>query len=98
MTCARCKIAFYCSMECQAKQWKAGHKTACRKRGEVKPGDIIYLAESEGRPELTGSIVRAIERANNVEEATLWRVECLRGTVEPFQVPDVSLLRFRPLW
>lgn len=27
--CARCKLACYCSRECQKKHWKAGHKTNC---------------------------------------------------------------------
>ena len=27
--CSRCKIVTYCSVECQSKHWKAGHKKAC---------------------------------------------------------------------
>jgi len=29
-TCSRCKLAYYCSSECQTKQWKI-HKAACKK-------------------------------------------------------------------
>eukprot|EP00574_Skeletonema_japonicum_P014456 CAMPEP_0201732992 /NCGR_PEP_ID=MMETSP0593-20130828/30349_1 /ASSEMBLY_ACC=CAM_ASM_000672 /TAXON_ID=267983 /ORGANISM="Skeletonema japonicum, Strain CCMP2506" /LENGTH=455 /DNA_ID=CAMNT_0048226065 /DNA_START=8 /DNA_END=1375 /DNA_ORIENTATION=+ len=29
--CARCHSAFYCSRECQALHWKAGHKKKCKK-------------------------------------------------------------------
>uniref|UniRef100_A0A7S0VFI5 MYND-type domain-containing protein n=1 Tax=Hemiselmis tepida TaxID=464990 RepID=A0A7S0VFI5_9CRYP len=32
--CARCKKAEYCSKECQAKAWKAGHKLNCIPAGE----------------------------------------------------------------
>jgi len=27
--CAQCKAAFYCSRECQKRDWKAGHKLDC---------------------------------------------------------------------
>lgn len=27
--CSRCKKAFYCSQECQAKHWKEEHKKSC---------------------------------------------------------------------
>jgi len=29
--CARCKAVVYCSRECQAAHWKAGHKGSCSK-------------------------------------------------------------------
>lgn len=32
--CANCKLAKYCSKECQTKAWKAGHKNLC-KQSEV---------------------------------------------------------------
>ncbi|KDQ13170.1 hypothetical protein BOTBODRAFT_33782 [Botryobasidium botryosum FD-172 SS1] len=28
--CARCRLTTYCSKECQAKSWKAGHKDSCQ--------------------------------------------------------------------
>jgi hypothetical protein len=30
-TCALCKVACYCSKDCQRKDWKAGHKKVCKK-------------------------------------------------------------------
>ena len=40
--CAQCKLAFYCSRECQKKHWKAGHKqhcaTATARKEELKAG------------------------------------------------------------
>jgi Flp pilus assembly protein TadD len=32
LACSRCKSAFYCGGACQAKDWRAGHKTFCKKR------------------------------------------------------------------
>ena len=28
--CAKCKSALYCSRDCQLKDWKSGHKAACK--------------------------------------------------------------------
>lgn len=28
--CSRCKCMYYCSRDCQAKHWKAGHKKTCK--------------------------------------------------------------------
>jgi hypothetical protein len=30
LACGKCKQAWYCSSECQLKDWKAGHKKACK--------------------------------------------------------------------
>lgn len=30
MSCARCHIALYCSVDCQAVDWRAGHKAQCK--------------------------------------------------------------------
>lgn len=30
MKCSKCRCAFYCSAECQAKHWKVEHKKACK--------------------------------------------------------------------
>ena len=47
--CSRCGLAYYCSVECQTKHWKGGqgqgggHKSACRKRGQMEVGDIVRV-------------------------------------------------------
>jgi hypothetical protein len=43
MICTRCKMAYYCSKECQKAQWKDGHKQACRKPGQIEVGDRMQL-------------------------------------------------------
>jgi hypothetical protein len=30
MSCARCHIALYCSVDCQTQDWRAGHKAQCK--------------------------------------------------------------------
>lgn len=47
--CARCKVAYYCSRECQTRQWNAGHNTACRKSGQIKRGDYMLLKGTKTR-------------------------------------------------
>ena len=42
-TCARCKMAYYCSQECQKTRWKDGHNKACRKPGQIMVGDYVKL-------------------------------------------------------
>jgi hypothetical protein len=39
LSCGRCRVAKYCSVECQKEHWKAGHKQACE-----------HLAEAAVRP------------------------------------------------
>ena len=34
--CARCRVARYCSAECQKRAWKTGHKEQCMKPGKDK--------------------------------------------------------------
>eukprot|EP00594_Rhizosolenia_setigera_P021078 CAMPEP_0178979464 /NCGR_PEP_ID=MMETSP0789-20121207/25856_1 /TAXON_ID=3005 /ORGANISM="Rhizosolenia setigera, Strain CCMP 1694" /LENGTH=245 /DNA_ID=CAMNT_0020669571 /DNA_START=90 /DNA_END=827 /DNA_ORIENTATION=+ len=32
MSCSNCKLAWYCSKECQRAHWKAGHRKICKKK------------------------------------------------------------------
>jgi tetratricopeptide (TPR) repeat protein len=34
--CGRCSCAFYCSIECQRKHWRGGHKKSCRPLEEMR--------------------------------------------------------------
>ena len=36
LVCSQCKAAVYCSRDCQVKDWKAGHKQACKGRIKTK--------------------------------------------------------------
>merc|ERR1711976_246315 len=63
-SCARCKMAFYCSKECQRKQWSCGHKKFCRKEDEFQPNDYVRLDGLKSKPELNGNIVTVVKAAN----------------------------------
>ena len=64
-SCARCRKAAYCSLECQREDWKARHKEECGKRLEV--GESFLLCKCSSRPELNGCRV-AVEVG--MDEAT----------------------------
>jgi hypothetical protein len=36
MNCARCKVALYCSRDCQTADWTSGHKTQCKSFVEAR--------------------------------------------------------------
>jgi hypothetical protein len=56
MICTRCKMACYCSKECQKAQWKAGHKQACRKPGQIEVGDWMQLQGLVSQPQLNTKV------------------------------------------
>ena len=62
LVCQRCKKAYYCSAECQKKQWKKedGHKLHCRKDGEFLAGDLVQIARLKNMTELNENIVRVV--------------------------------------
>lgn len=44
LMCGNCKMAFYCSPECQARAWKEHrHQKECRKKGEFRQGDVAIV-------------------------------------------------------
>ena len=51
--CRKCKLAYYCSLECQRGGWKV-HKPQCRSPGEHRTGDVVMLQKLQARPELNG--------------------------------------------
>ena len=63
--CARCKMTFYCSKECQKKQWALGHKKFCRKSGEFKEGDFARLEGLAKKTELNGAVVTVMSDADS---------------------------------
>ena len=64
-SCARCRKAAYCSLECQREDWKARHKEECGKRLEV--GESFLLCKWSSRPELNGC---RVEVEVGMDEAT----------------------------
>lgn len=70
--CARCKMVFYCSKECQKKEWKLGHKKFCRKPSEYEEGDFATLNGLVSQPELNGTVVKVV---GPTEVAGRWEVK-----------------------
>ena len=59
--CSKCNRGFYCSRDCQAKQWTENeHKKYCRKEGEFKPNDLVQIERLKNKPELNHNIVRLV--------------------------------------
>jgi hypothetical protein len=59
--CQKCQRAFYCSKECQKKQWREGnHKLYCREAHVFEAGDLVLLNGLQSQPELNQSIVRVM--------------------------------------
>ncbi|KAJ3290481.1 hypothetical protein HDU79_003190 [Rhizoclosmatium sp. JEL0117] len=67
--CGRCRRRYYCSVECQARHWGAGHRLSCRREGEFEVGDIgvVYGLRIEDGPQtMNGEVVR-IEGVKEME-------------------------------
>jgi len=61
--CQRCQLTYYCSRDCQRKDWK-DHKKVCRKPGEFQVGDKALLADpNHDGPGKFGDMVRILASA-----------------------------------
>ncbi|KAJ3277364.1 hypothetical protein HDU76_010413, partial [Blyttiomyces sp. JEL0837] len=60
IACSRCKMVYYCSVECQTIGWKAGHKQKCRKQFEFKEKDLVALKDLSAES-LNGRVERLWE-------------------------------------
>lgn len=110
MQCGRCKLAHYCSADCQKKAWKElGHKTTCREKHEFRVGDVAACVDPFGDTK-TGKHVRIVSPAPAADDSqpteiptpiTHWVVESKQDD-EPkitMTVAAKRLKRVRPgLW
>jgi hypothetical protein len=94
MICTRCKMAYYCSKECQKSQWKAGHKQACRKSGQIEVGDWMQLQGLVSQPQLNMKIVE-IRGPNENTSSGRWTVY-LPDEDRVLSVSTDRLKRLRP--
>lgn len=58
--CKRCGMQYYCSIDCQRKSWKSGHKKACRKIGQIEVGDIMKIHGLVDQSCLDGLLVKIL--------------------------------------
>ena len=101
--CGRCKMAYYCSVDCQRKAWREqGHRLVCRKKGEFKVGDVAVVTKSVGgirsgqRVELIAPVLDDLGK--NDESQSHWLVKEKEGD-EPVKVAVKSLKQVRSvLW
>ena len=60
LVCARCKAAAYCCKDCQVKDWKAGHRQACKSKVKASAGDVAtgFLRRPSGQASVLSSAVK----------------------------------------
>lgn len=85
-------MACYCSKECQKAQWKAGHKQACRKLGQIEVGDWMQLQGLVSQPQLNAKEGGIRGPAEN-RSSGRWAVYLL----EEDRVISVSSERLKPI-
>ncbi|GKZ00221.1 hypothetical protein MPSEU_000975000 [Mayamaea pseudoterrestris] len=91
--CAKCKMAYYCSRECQTAAWKQGHKSACRAPEQRVVGDYMKVDGLEGRKEFNFQLVRLVEQLENGR----WKVEfCVPKEASVISVASDKLVHIRP--
>lgn len=87
--CDDCRLAHYCSKNCQKEAWDAGHNQYCRKVGCFTVGDlVIFERRSEGREYAT-----VVER---YEDNNMLKCE-ISGRKETEVVDKKELRHIRPL-
>ena len=61
--CKKCRLAFYCNAECQAKAWEAGHHHHCKPYGRFQEGDMAILQNLQKAGHLNNRWVRVEGKA-----------------------------------
>ena len=65
LKCKKCRMAFYCSVECQAARWSGGgHREHCKKYGRFGIGDKLVLFNLKKRSDLNTSLVEVIGKTS----------------------------------
>lgn len=102
---ARFELANYCSTDCQQMRWRTGHKHACRKEGEIKKGDFMWLEKLVLNQETNFSIVKVARRVSileNLNGETLDEEQddeercVIYAQNKEVNVPAKNLFRLRP--
>jgi len=94
-SCSRCKKAYYCSADCQRKQWReGGHKQHCRLPGQIMPGDYVLLNGLQARPELNGIVVQAVRAVP--EQPGRWETR-IPGGERSVSIAQEKMEQLRPL-
>lgn len=98
MVCSLCNKGYYCSKECQKKQWKEReHKIYCRKEGQFEVGDLVQCARLKKKPEINGHILRIVGRdEKSTEERYKLRMEGAVAGDNTISIKSENLNQLRP--
>ncbi|KAJ3076110.1 hypothetical protein HDU98_005529 [Podochytrium sp. JEL0797] len=75
--CAGCRSLYYCSKECQERDWEKGHKTCCRPLDDLYTGDLVLISGLVGKQEMNG-LCGQLGRFN--EDKKRWEVTWIHGS------------------
>lgn len=92
LQCSRCKMAYYCTAECQKRRWKAGHKQACRAPDQIEPGDVMLVTGIVSKPELNKKLVKIDRLAGNGR----WIVNVVGNSPQTVSLASKNLVHIRP--
>lgn len=89
--CSRCRLAHYCSRDCQKKAWDAEHRKHCRKAGCFNIGDLVTFEDVvKGRRHST-----VVEKC---EDSSLLKCKIMKAKeVEVIDKKAKDLRHIRPL-
>ncbi|GKY92553.1 hypothetical protein MPSEU_000225600 [Mayamaea pseudoterrestris] len=90
--CTRCKMAYYCSKECQKAAWRKGHKVACRAPDQRERGDLMRLLPLGTEEEHVSKLVTLVEQLANGQ----WQVKLTTAPHETLIVDSDRLAHIRP--
>ena len=79
LKCQQCQRKYYCSKECQSKDWgqsQVKHKRSCRLPKDFKREDLIRAQGLKSRPELNGQLLVVIGPAGTEGR---WEVTVVGG-------------------
>jgi len=99
LQCGRCLKAYYCSVECQKRQWKChGHREHCRKPGVIKVGDFVALTGLVNKPELNDRIGKVIAPVKGKDDGTpaRWQIKFSPKTKENYSISVKNIKQLRP--
>lgn len=90
--CKRCRLAHYCSKECQAKAWNDGHMHRCKEYGRFAKGDIVVVSK---HAELLSPFMEVTGKSSN-GMFSLRRLSSDADKTERLLVSAVNMRHVRP--
>ena len=93
--CAKCRVVWYCSTDCQAAHWSEGHKKICKKReeGQLVKGDTCRVHGLIKNADFNGERFTVVS-----DEQTNGRWQCQLSIIEEnkHMLPEAALREMPP--